>query len=376
VTRATAFAAVVGAELRQWRRQRLAVASSLVFPVLMAALVSSALGGEMPDFTFTFAVVDHEHGVASEAFVEQALGNPRIAEVVDTRLVTTDTAARGMLEEGTVDAVVVLPADLGARLTRPGDVGIELDADNPLAADIGAMVIDQYAVQARATALALAGTGAAPTRPWPLRVELSAPGGQRLDAARHYGPGIGMFFVLVGLGFAAQRHVADRRRGLTDRMAATPASPVAVAVGRSVASLLIGGLSLGTTAAAMQLLFGRSWGHLVPVVALLAATVIAFAGVAALIAGLSRTPEQAAILGSSVAFVFALASGTFSPPGSIAARPAFAELVPTTHALDAFAQLATEPSGIAAITGPLVVLCGFGLAGWMGSALVARWARS
>jgi ABC-2 type transport system permease protein len=385
------LAVVTGAELRRWRRERLAVASALVLPAALAALVSLALGGEAPEARFTFAVVDEDDDAASAAFVDRALGHPAVAAVVDTREVATGRIADRLLDDGGVDAVVVLPAGLADRLAaRPngphgphepngpndgtgGGVRIRITASDPLAGGLGEMVVDRYVAEARTDALALRRTGRAPAGPWPLRVGLAAPGGQRLDAARHYGPGIGMFFVLVGMGFAAQRLVADRQRGLVDRIGTTPASPAAVVLGRALAALVVGGLSLGTTALTLQVLFGRGWGPLIPVAALVAATVVALAGVAAVLAVASRTPEQASLLGSAVAFVFALASGTFSPPGTIGTRPAAAELVPTTHALDGFALLATEPSGAgAAILGPVAVLCAFGLAGALAAALLTR----
>lgn len=365
-------AACAGAELRRWRRQRLAVASALVLPGVMAALVSVALGRATADVDFTFAVVDLEHGAASAAFVDQALGDPAVAEVVETRLVADGREAGRLLDDGDVDAVVTLPGGLGADLAGGGDVRIGLDAGSPLAADLATMVIDRYVVEARATALSLARTGRAPNGPPPLRVEVTAPGGQRLDAAGHYGPAIGMFFVLAGLGFAAQRTVADRRRGLADRLAATSASQASLVTGRAAAAMAVGALSLGTTAAVMQVLFGRPWGPPEAVVALIGATVVALAGVAAVVAVVSRTPEQASIASTAVAFVFALASGSFSPPGTTGTRSGLADLVPTTHALDGFALVATEQVGAAGMLGPIVTLCGFGVAGGAATALLTR----
>jgi ABC-2 type transport system permease protein len=373
--------AVVGAELRCRWRERSSVASAVVLPVALAALVTAVLGREAPDVRFTFAVVDRADDAASAAFIDEALGHPTVAEVVDTRRVATERAADRLLDADDVDAVVILPDDLGARLADGiGDTGITVEAAEPLAGDLGAMVVDRYVTRARTTAVALARTGHAPTGDWPLRVELAAPGGQRLDAAHHYGPGIGMFFVLVGVGFAAQRLVADRRRGLVDRMATTPASPLAIAFGRALAALAIGALSLGSCALAMQVLFERPWGPPLPLAVLVAATVLALAGVAAVVAVISRTPEQASLAGSAVAFAFALASGTFSPPGSFGTRPPLAELVPTTHALDGFALLATEPpgaglAGLAPILAPIGALGAFALAGGLATALLTRRAR-
>jgi hypothetical protein len=385
---------VVGVELRRWRRHRLAVVSALVLPAAVAALASVALGGDAPALRLTFAVVDHERGVASRAFVEEALGAPPVAEIVDVRPTASEAEARRLVDADEADALIVLPPGLATRLTpgaaeagegertgkgvRTGEAGggaagIEVVAGDPLAGDIAAMVVDQYVTRARTMAVAQAATGRAPAGPWPLAVELRAPGGRPLDAARHYGPGAGLFFVLVGAGFAAQRAVADRRRGLVDRLATTPAAPVMVAAGRAVAALGVGGLSLATTAAVMHLLFGRGWGPPLAVAAVGAASVVALAGVAAVVAALSRTPEQAAVLSTGVAFVFALASGLLSPPGSIGERSALAPLVPTTYASEAFGLLATDPAaGLGAVAGPVAALCSFGVAGGLATALLGR----
>jgi ABC-2 type transport system permease protein len=364
--------ALAGLELKRWVRQPIAVATALLLPVAMAGLVSAALGRAAPELTLKFAVVDLDAGPAGVAFVDQALGHPAVKDLIDVRQVDSRHAARALLDDDVVDVVVVLPPRLSEDLASVGGVDIDVWGSNPIAGDLAHMIVDQYGIRAQASAVAIARTGAPPDTPWPLEVDVTAPGGQPLDAARHYGPSTGMFFLLVTLGFAAQRFVADRRRGLADRLAAAPVAAAPVLVGRVLAALLIGGLSMATTALSMQFLFGRSWGAAGPVVLLIAAVVIAMGGVAAVVAALSRTPEQAQMLAMGIAFVFALASGSFSPPGAIGTRPALADLVPTSHALDAFALLSTEHAGIAAITGPIGVLLAFGLAGFVLATFTSR----
>lgn len=362
-------------ELRRWARQPAAVASTLVLPVALASSVSLALGDPGGDTTVRFGVVDHDHGPAAEAFVEEALGHPAVDDVVEVVALDSEQVAARRLDDGDVDVVVVLPAGLSRSLvTMASPAGIDVwrrDRD-PLAGDLAELVVDQFAVRAHADAVALQQTGALPTSPWPLEVVVTAPDGAPLDAAGHYGPAAGMFFVLVAMGFAAQRFVLDRRRGVVDRLAAGPFSPTAVLAGRGIAAAALGGLSLGVTAGAMQALFGRSWGPFPAVLALALAVVVAMGGVACLVAALARTPEQASTLAGAVAFVFALASGSFSPPGSIGTRPRLAELVPTTHALDAFALLATEHPSFAELMSPLAWLVAFGAASLAATALVAR----
>jgi linearmycin/streptolysin S transport system permease protein len=370
-------AATAGLELRRWVREPIAVLSTLVLPLIMAALISVALGGDLGAYSTTFAVVDQDGGVAADQFTERVLGDPQVREVVRARAVRTVDEAVALLDDGDVGAAVVLPEGLSARLaegaapSRPGEaISVLPDPDDPVAGDLAALLVDQFEVRARAVTLVQRQTGAAPDRAWPLEVTVGSPGGTALDAATHYGPALGLFFVMVTMGFAAARLVGDRQRGVVERLAAGPASPAAVVTGRALAAVALGGLSLATLAVAMGVLFGAWWGPAVPVLVVTAALVLALGGVAAVLAAVARTPEQAQSLSLGVAFLFALASGSFAPPGTVL-RPAFAA-APTTHALDAFARLSTQHAGVGAVAPQVAALCLFGLAGLVLTAAITR----
>jgi ABC-2 type transport system permease protein len=366
-----AAAATARVELRRWVRQPQAVAAALVAPVAVASLVSLALGGE-PTIDGTVAVVDLDRGPAATAFVEDGLGEPRVADVLAVREVAGRTEAARLVEDGSVAAAVVLPAGMTEGIAA-GTAGPEvLRPDEPsIGADVVELVVDVFAARARAAGAALEATG----RPLPaapgLVVAPVAPGGRALDAATHFGPAIGLFFVMLALGFAVDGHVADRRRGLVDRVAATSASPAAVAAGRALAALAIGCLSLAVTAVTMQLAFGRSWGPATSVAGLAVAVAFAFAGLAAVVAVVVRTPGQAQGLTVALAFGMALASGSFTPPGTSTGRPPLAEILPTTMALDGFARTTTEGAGLGALAPVLGGLVAVGLAGFLATAVLA-----
>ncbi len=369
-----AAAASAGVELRRWRRQRVAVATALVLPLAMAALVSLALGQTVGEFSTRFAVVDHDRGPAGRAFVERALADPALRGVVAVDEVGSDAEARDLLDRGRVEAVVVLPRGLGGSLAggEPAGIVVRGRADSSIARGLAQLVVDQYESRAGAAALAAARTGAEPAGPWPLTVRLTAPGGGRLDAATHYGPAIGLFFVLVTLGFAAAALAGDRGTGIVDRVAATPAPLGAVLAGRATTAVAIGGLSLGTLAVAMAVGFGEGWGPPASVAAVTVAVLAAMTGIAAALAAFARTPEQAWALATATAFACALASGSFSPPGA-ASRPAWAAVSPVTPALDAYALATTEHAGLVALAPSLAALAAFGAAGL--AVATVRWAR-
>jgi ABC-2 type transport system permease protein len=365
--------AAAGTELRRWRRQRLAVAAALVVPIAMAALVSLALGTDVGALSATLAVADEDRGPAATAFRREVLGSPAVRDAVAVEEVDGEAAARRLVDDEDVDAAIVVPAGITERLASEGRSGIEVvrgDAE-PIAGDLAALLVDQFDIRARAQVLAAERAGADPPEPWRLQVAVTTPGGDRLDAATYYGPAVGLFFVLVTMGLAASQLVADRQRGVVERLAAAPAPRSAVVVGRAAAAVTVGALSLGTLAAAMQLLFGRSWGPPIPVIAVTAATLVGMGGVTAVLATVARAPDQAQALAVGVAFVLALASGSFTPPGG-ADRPAVAAWVPTTHALDAYALLTTERAGLAAVGPAIAALVAFGAAGVLVTSVLAR----
>lgn len=358
-------------EVRRWARQPQAVASALLAPMAVASLVSLALGGE-PAIGGTVAVVDLDGGPAATAFVDDALGEPRVAEVLTVRHIDTRAEAADLVDDGSVAAAVVLPDGLTDGVVT-GTPALEvLRTDDPsIAADLVELVADVFRIRARAEGEALSATGRGLPAAPELTVAPVAPGGQAIDMASHFGPAIGLFFVMLALGFVVEGHVADRRRGLLDRVAASATSVGAVTAGRSLAALAIGCTSLLVTAATMQLAFGGGWGPAASVAALAVGVSFAYAGLAAVVTGVARTPGQAQGMTVVVAFGMALASGTFSPPGTATDRPPFAELLPTTMALDGFGLTITEGAGLGALTPTLGGLAAVGLAGFLATAVLA-----
>jgi hypothetical protein len=346
-------------DLRRWYRQPLAVVTALVLPALVAVLVTGALGGE-PQLATTWAVVDDDHGPVARAFIDDALKAPALGDRVDVRLVEIGPARRA-LERGAVSAVIVLPRDLSESVATEGRATIAVipPHDATLGTDLAALVVDQFAVRAWAASVPAAGGGAGSNEAWPIALTIESASGHRLDAAAHYGPAIGMFFVLLALGFGAQVHVVDRERGIVGRIVSTSAPLSAVLVGRAAAGVAVGGLSLSATAVTMGLVFDRSWGPPAAVVPLVLAVLVCFTGIAALVATVVRTSAQAQVATTAVAFLLALGSGSFAPPGSTGRAPG-AGLVPTTRALDAFAELAVDGAGLRAIWADLAILLGLG----------------
>ena len=351
--------------------------AALVLPLAAAALVSAALGGEARA-TGTVAVADLDGGAAGRAFRRDALGDPRVAEALRVRPAASAAEVRRLVGRGEVDAGIVIPAGLTASLTagEVPDLDVVRGEGPSVGADLAALVAESYVRRARAAAAVAAGGGAhgAPGDAG-LTVEPVAPGGRALDAAAHYGPAVGLFFVVVALGYAVDVQVADRRLGVADRLASTPAPASAVLAARASAALALGVASLSVTALAMGVLFGAGWGPPATVGALVVATSFAYAGLAAVLAAVVRTPGQAQGVAAAAAFVLALAGASFAPPGAGVSGLPLADLLPSTVALDGFALAATEGAGVADVAPALATLAGVGALGLVAGPALAAGAR-
>lgn len=341
-------------ELRRWIRQPLAVATAVVMPVAVACIVTAALGGSF-SFTTTWAVVDHDHGPVGDAFIDRALADPSLREVVTVRRASEDEARR-LLDDQDVSAVIILPQDLTERVgpTRGPRLQVLRPEDAWLGTELAEVVVDAFAAQAWAEVVRTGRGETVQEEPPRLGVSVEAAGGERLDAATHFGPAIALFFVLLALGFGAQSEVGDRLNGTFDRLRAARAPAGAVSVGRGLFGMLVGGVSLTVTGLVLGVVFDRGWGRPGPVVVLVLAVLLCFTGLATVVARFTTTTSGVQIATTGIAFVMAIGSGSFAPPGSTS-RPGFGDLVPVSWALDGFARLAAG-DGLASIRDEIVYL--------------------
>lgn len=358
-------ALTVTTDLRLWLRQPLAIALALIAPALVAVVVSNALGS-LADPDVQWLIVDGDRSAAATAFREVALDSERLRDLVSSEDVELDEARR-RVDRGDVDAAIVLPDGMTQAVAegRIPDIEVLTPEAHSLGADLAVLVADEFALRSWAL-----GPGDA-SADWPIEVHVRSASGRSIDAAEHYGPAIGLFFVMLALGFAAQAQVRSRVSGIADRLRSTPASTGSVVIGHAVSGVVLGGATLVTTLAVMSMVYDASLGPLPLQAAVIAAVLLAYAGVGALLAAASRTPDQALMFAIAVPFLFILMSGGFAPPGSTS-RPRFAELVPPTHALDAFAEIGVNGAGLGSIAGSLLALVAIGFVTGGAALLIER----
>lgn len=346
------------AETRRVARDRRTLVLMFAMPVVIAAIVVYALGSTETRGPVTIGWVATSDDAAVDVFRQEVIERQDLAGVVEWRRLAFERAATEAVAQADPGAAIVV----GAPPTGGAPAGLRLLADeDPVAAGVAATIIDRYRVgHAVATVAAESGVPV-PAPSGAASMEVTAPAGASLDAAVHWGPSLGVFFVLLAMGHAAHRQVEDRHRDITARLGSVPCGPVPIAVGRALAATSVGGASLLLMAAATRLLFGRAWGPWPQLVVVALATALAVAGIGAVIAGWSTTPGKAQSFTTLAAFGLGIAGGAFSPLGSGGMPSGMSRWLPTSLSLEAFGT-ATTTARWDDLVVPLIVLAVTGMA--------------
>ncbi|MBA2317259.1 MAG: ABC transporter permease [Euzebyales bacterium] len=381
---------IAARNLRARSRDRSALLVAFVAPLVLAGILSTALGGS-GGFEPTVAVAGDSEQAGQLA--EEVLGGPDLSAVVTVLRVADARAARTAVAEEEANAAIVVPDDLGERL-RAGDA-VRLDvvraADSPLAGDLAEGVASSFAarlsVAQSSVALALEEGASVAQLPQIAGAALGQPPAMELaagdvevvqaNAASYFGPAMGVFFVFFVVALGPATLLRERREGTLARIHAAPVPTLAVLAGTALAVGAMAMASLVTLWAATTLLFDANWGHPLGVVAIFVVLVLAVSGVAGLIATAARTDEQVDGLTSIAAFVLALLGGSFGDVGGLPPPwDGLAQFTPNGWALRGFVDLSAgaAPGDILL---PLVAILAFaaltlGIAAPRASRLVGR----
>jgi ABC-2 type transport system permease protein len=366
---ARAAAVIGGNDLRRRLRNRSFLILAIAGPLVIATIISLAFGSD-DGFDATFGIVDADGSDLGEGVVSALTGDDI---GLDFEEVDSVAAARAGIEDGDLDAVVVVPEGFAASLAGddPADVEVLAESDGQVSGDVARAVAGEISARANAGRLAAA-TAAALGEPAPdaatlgaidLPVTIEAEGtGGDVSPAAYFGPSMGIFFLFLTIGTVASDLLADKRTGVVDRIRGGPVGAAALLAGKGLAVVVTGVTSLVVIWAATSLLLGADWGDPAGVLVLIVSAALAVAGIAGLLAALARTEQSAATLATAVALVFALLGGSFLPPGSLPeAVQRLALLTPTGWAQRGFAELAAGNGDVVAILPAAAVLVAWGV---------------
>ena len=334
-------------ELRRQLRDRSALIRGFVAPFVLAAIMGLAFGSSSADKPVKVSLVDNDGAamatigpVAGVRFVAAA---DRAAAV---KAIKNDDTAAGL----------VVPSGFtsGLRAGRPPVVEV-LEGGN----DLFAASAVAAAVQGLPARVALSGSGGAGGGGGPHVVDdrLSA----EANPIGYFGPAMAMLFLFFTVGAGARSLLAEGRIGTLARLRVAPITERSIMLGKVLATLVISLASILILWGATARLFDANWGPVGAVVLLCTATVVAIAGIAALVTALARNEAEAESLTLMIGFGLALLGGNFFPPGALPDLfEKVSRLTPNGVALQAFARMSIDNAQLVSIVPSVLVLVAIG----------------
>jgi ABC-2 type transport system permease protein len=173
----------------------------------------------------------------------------------------------------------------------------------------------------------------------------------------YFAPSIAVVFLFVGSGLGMRSLLLERSAGTLVRMAAAPIRPNRIVLGKLLAILITGLVSIlvvwGVTAAA----FGADWGDPLGVLLMCVGSSLAMCGLGVFLTSLARDEQAAFGISLIVGLVLALLGGNLLPPGALP-RPfqILALGTPNGWALVGFGRLSLLHQSTSAVIDPFLVL--------------------
>ncbi|MGO9450642.1 MAG: ABC transporter permease [Candidatus Binataceae bacterium] len=352
-------------DLRQRLRDRTAILTAIVAPLVLTALMGLALGGlQGGGGGMRLCIADLDHSKLSSGFVD-FVERPALGGVIQVEPVDSLPAAERMIEQHQAECAVVM---------RPG-FGSAITSGNPPPVEILAARGEEFATQATSELLRdYIHRAAIPSdRAVPEVIPRSAGGQMRV--VDFFAVSMTVLFLTFGVlsGVRALQTEVDSRTMV--RLIASPTPPYAIVAGKFAALLLIGLIQIGTMIAATHFLFGTRWGNPLPATALGFTSVLMAIGLTAFLMSLGKNAEQGASFATIVIVLLSIVGGQFLPPQGLPdVFETLTRLTPNGQAFFGFLDLsAAGPHGtLMTIAQPLAFTAIVGLGGIALAGLRAR----
>jgi ABC-2 type transport system permease protein len=320
-------------DLKQRLRDRSAIVAAFVAPLGIAFIVSSAFGGGFVDsFDATYAVVDADRSVLSEAFTEQVLGAPQFREQIDVVTSRSSAAARELVARDQVAGAFVIPKGFGSAVTgnRKAQITVFRNPDAQIGSAVAEALAEAYTDQINAARLSVATTIRAQGQPpapaaiaalardaaddrIPIQLVDGRIGVRKVNGINYFGPAMAVFSLFFTTALVARSILAEREQGTLPRILAAPVPRPAVILGKSASAFVLGIVSFIVMFAFFGLVRDVSWGDPLTLAVLTVVTVLAVMGLMTLVQTAARSQQGADALSSVVTMALALLGGSFFP---------------------------------------------------------------
>jgi ABC-2 type transport system permease protein len=322
---------IFGKDLRARLRDRSALLIGIVVPLALAFIFNTIFSGISGDSgVIKLGVVNADRGSASQAFTQQVLPAVNRSGLITIRTEPSAGRARALAANGTLDAVIVIPAGFSARVAagQPASMQVIGNVDASIAAEVARSIAESYAADLNrvrlSVATVLAGSGGSGASPQALAAQAAATATpvavsdvsaqtKQLDNKSFFAAGMAVFFLFFTVQFGVTSLLEERSDGTLARLLAAPISRASILGGKLLTSFGLGVISMAVLVVATSLLFGADWGNPLGVAILIVAAIASAMGIMSLIASVARNAEQAANWQSVVSVVLGLLGGTFFP---------------------------------------------------------------
>jgi ABC-2 type transport system permease protein len=321
-------------DLRARLRDRSALLIGIVVPLGLAFIFNGIFSGISGGGTvLNLGVVNADQGLASQQFTSQVLPAVARSGLIAIHPEATLARARALAANGTLEAVIVIPAGFSARVqaNQPASMQVIGNIDDPVSAQVAESIAEGYAADLNRVRLSVATVAAGRGGPAlppaqiqalsaraaaaaaPVAVDDVSAQTKELNQKSFFAAGMAVFFLFFTVQFGVTSLLEERSDGTLARLVAAPIGRASILGGKLLTSFLLGVISMAVLVAATTLLLGASWGNPLGVAVLVVAAILSAIGIMALIATLAKNAEQAANWQSVVAVILGLVGGTFFP---------------------------------------------------------------
>lgn len=225
---------------------------------------------------------------------------------------------------------------LALRLTGPNPAGIEES-------------FDRIAEQRRSLGAAVTSV--------PARAVETKKGVSQLQGTSH---GFSVMFVMMAVFSMTGVILQERQDGTWGRLLTTPAGRWTILSGYLLAFVLTGAVQFAGLVTFTSVIFGLSWGPLLPLAVVAGSFVICSAGLGLFVAGLVKTADQQRTAGTIVVVATSMLGGVYWPlelVGDTMRRIGY--LTPQAWAMDGFREVMLRGGAWESVLWPVTVLLAF-----------------
>ncbi|HOT52629.1 MAG TPA: ABC transporter permease, partial [Anaerolineaceae bacterium] len=350
------------------------------------------------------AIVNQDSGELGKV-LEDVFVSDEIKQLIAAQPQNDPTAARALVDEDKVAAVIIVPegfsesimsGESGGKVVRiefyenpthPTSTGIVRSILESFLTQVevgrvsGTLIVNQLlssgAIQLNQAAAIGAEVGREVVGNSSGSIKLTTTtaegSGAKFDILAYLAPGMAMLFLMYTVSFGGRSLLVESRTGTMARMLISPTNPGFILGGKGLGIFLTAAAQLLILIGGTSLLFRLSWGDWRGVALLILAAAFGASGWGILMASVLKTPGQVAITGSAVALLFGVLGGSFF---DLSVMPEWVRKVgmitPNSWANDGF-RILSMGGKFAAIQSNLIALLIMGAALYtLGTILLSR----